>query len=82
MALLEQWQALWEEKQKKGEANRYWKTYIAAETDIYRQILTSKPHKNTVEGYAKKYGVDLLTMAAFLDGINNRPAYPGPAHVR
>ncbi len=71
MALLEQWQALWEEKQKKGEANRYWKTYIAAETDIYRQILTSKPHKNTVEGYAKKYGVDLLTMAAFLDGINN-----------
>ena len=71
MALLEQWQALWEEKQKKGEANRYWKTYNAAETDIYRQILTSKPHKNTVEGYAKKYGVDLLTMAAFLDGINN-----------
>ena len=71
MALLQDWQNLWEEKQKKGEGTKYWREYIDAETEIYKKILTSKPRKNTVEGYAKKFGVDLLTMAAFLDGINN-----------
>ena len=30
-----------------------------------------QPRKNTVKGYAEKYGVDLMTMVAFLDGIND-----------
>ena len=41
------------------------------ETKIYQRILESKPQKNTVKGYAEKYGVDVLTMVAFLDGIND-----------
>ncbi len=71
MALLQQWQALWEEKQDRGETAKFWRSYVDQETEIYKKILVSKPRKNTVEGYAKKYGVDLLTMAAFLDGINS-----------
>ena len=41
-------------------------------------ILESKPRKNTVKGYAEKYGVDLLTMVAFLDGINDSLKEPNP----
>ncbi len=49
----------------------FWKEYFDTETEIYKKILQSKPRKNTVKGYAEKYGVDLMTMVGFLDGIND-----------
>ena len=33
--------------------------------------MESKPRRSTVHNYAKKYGVDLMTMLGFLDGIND-----------
>lgn len=71
MALLEQWQKYAEEKQKGPEGAKFWDGYFARETEIYKCILESKPRKNTVKGYAEKYGVDLMTMVGFLDGIND-----------
>ena len=38
---------------------------------IKRRIVGSKPRKKSVRGYGEKYGVDLMTMVAFLDGIND-----------
>lgn len=71
MALLEQWRSYAEEKQKGPDGTKFWNEYFAKETEIYKRILASKPRKNTVKGYAEKYGVDLMTMAGFLDGIND-----------
>lgn len=71
MALLEKWQKFAEEKQNGPEGAKFWKDYFDVETQIYCKILESKPRKNTVKGYAEKYDVDLMTMVAFLDGIND-----------
>ena len=71
MALLEQWRTYAEEQQSGPQGPQFWKAYFDRETEIYKRILESKPRKNTVKGYAEKYGVDLMTMVAFLDGIND-----------
>lgn len=70
MSLLEQWRSYAEERQNQ-EGKKFWQTYFDAETEIYKKILESKPRKNTVKGYAEKFGVDLMTMVGFLDGIND-----------
>ena len=71
MALLEQWRTYAEKQQSGPQGPQFWKDYFDRETEIYKRILESKPRKNTVKGYAEKYGVDLMTMVAFLDGIND-----------
>lgn len=71
MALLEQWQRYAEEKQSGPDGKKFWTDYFETETEIYKKILESKPRKNTVKGYADKYGVDIMTMVGFLDGIND-----------
>ena len=71
MALLEQWRTYAEEQQSDPQGPQFWKDYFDRETEIYKRILESKPRKNTVKGYDEKYGVDLMTMVAFLDGIND-----------
>ncbi len=70
MALLAQWQQYAEEKQQEQGA-KFWQEYFKLETEFYKRILESKPRRNTVEGYAKKYSVDLMSMMGFLDGIND-----------
>lgn len=70
MALIEQWQQYAGEQQQ-SRGKKFWDEYFARETEIYQKILKSKPRKNTVKGYAEKYGVDLMTMVGFLDGIND-----------
>ena len=70
MPLLEDWRNYAQEQQaKKGP--RFWKEYFQQETQFYKQILATKPRKSTVRSYAKKFGVDLVTMTGFLDGIND-----------
>ncbi len=70
MALLEQWKKYAEEQQGPKGA-RFWQEYFQRETEIYKQILESEPENNTVKGYAEQFGVDVMTMVAFLDGIND-----------
>lgn len=71
MALLEQWRKYAEEQQQGKDGQKFWKEYFDAETEIYKKILKSKPRKNTVKGFAEKYGVDVMTMMGFLDGVND-----------
>ena len=78
MALLEQWQNFAEEKQSGPEGTQFWKEYFEREKEIYEKILESKPKKNTVKGFAEKYGMDLMTMVGFLDGINDSLKEPNP----
>lgn len=71
MALYQDWQDFVEKKQKQHDAKKYWDTYFDTEKNIYAKILAEKPEPNTVKGYAELFGVDLLTMVGFLDGIND-----------
>ena len=54
-----------------GRGRKFWKTYLDAEKGFYEKILQGVPEKNTVEGFAADFGVDLMTMVGFLDGIND-----------
>lgn len=70
MALLDQWRTYAQEQQEK-KGPKFWREYFDQETKFYKQILTSKPRKSTVQAYAKKFGVEPVIMMGFLDGIND-----------
>ena len=73
MALLEQWRAMaYSEKANKGDLQRLWTSYFEKEKEIYAQLLKSPDEvvKGTVKELADKYGVDIMTMTGFLDGID------------
>ena len=71
MALYQDWQKFAEEKQKDQDGKKYWDKYFDTERDIYAVILENKPEPNTVKGYMDMFGVDVMTMMGFLDGIND-----------
>lgn len=74
MALLKQWRDMaYSETANKGDLQRLWQTYFQQERDIYAELL-KKPDeevKGTVKELAEKFGVDIMTMTGFLDGIND-----------
>ena len=74
MALLEQWRSTaYSETANKGDLQRLWTKYFEQEKDIYAQLLAnpSEEVKGTVKELAEKYGVTVMTMTGFLDGIND-----------
>ena len=73
MALLEQWRAMaYSEKANKGDLQRLWASYFQKEKEIYAQLLKNPDEvvRGTVKELAEKYGVDIMTMTGFLDGID------------
>lgn len=74
MALLQQWQAMaYSETANKGDLQRLWAEYFQKEKDIYAELLKTPDEvvEGTVKELAEKFGVDILTMTGFLDGIND-----------
>ncbi len=73
MALLEQWRKMaYSETANKNDLQKLWTAYFAKEKEIYAQLLKNPDEvvKGTVKELAEKYGVDLMTMTGFLDGID------------
>lgn len=74
MALLDTWRDMaYDETMDQGSLQRFWAVYFDKETAIYKELL-QKPDevvKGTVKELAEKYGVDIMTMTGFLDGIND-----------
>lgn len=74
MALLKQWRdAAYSETTNKGDLQRMWQKYFDDEKNIYAELL-QKPDEvvtGTVKELADKFGVTILTMTGFLDGIND-----------
>lgn len=72
--LLEQWRGTaYSETANKGDLQRLWADYFEKEKNIYISLL-SEPDtevKGSVKELADKYGVSLMTMVGFLDGIND-----------
>ncbi len=74
MSLLEQWREYaYKNQQDERQAQLFWTDYFRREEEIYRKILSDPETVVTgsVKELAEKYGVDLLTMTGFLDGIND-----------
>ena len=61
------------ETANKGDLQRLWQTYFQQERDIYAELLKTPDEevKGTVKELAEKFGVDIMTMTGFLDGIND-----------
>ena len=81
MGILKQWRdRAYDEKASKGDMQRMWAAYFAKEKDIYAQLLADPDTvvTGTVKELADKYGVDLMTMTGFLDGINDSLKEPNP----
>ena len=81
MALLEDWRTLaYNEKADRGQMQKLWADYFAKEKDIYAQLLKNPDEevKGTVKELAEKYGLDLMFMTGFLDGINDSLKTPNP----
>ena len=74
MTLLQQWRnTAYSETANKGDLQRLWATYFEQEKDIYAQLLANPAEevKGTVKELADKYGMTVLSMVGFLDGIND-----------
>ncbi len=71
--LLDQWRGMaYNEQIDKNTLQKLWIDYFQKEKEIYQQLLTNPDEevRGTVKGLAEKYGVDIMTMTGFLDGIN------------
>lgn len=81
MALLEQWHKLaYNENEDKNKLQQLWGDYFEKEKEIYQALLADPDNavKGTVKELADKYGIDLLFMTGFLDGINDSLVTPNP----
>ena len=74
MALLEKWrEAAYDESRGQDALQKLWSVYFQEEKEIYSQLLKNPDEvvKGTVKELAEKYGVSVMTMTGFLDGIND-----------
>ncbi len=81
MALLEQWRDMaYSESVDRQKLQTLWTEYFQLEKNIYAELLKNPDEavSGTVKELAEKYGVDLMTMTGFLDGINDSLKVPNP----
>ncbi|MDE7014726.1 MAG: SEC-C domain-containing protein [Kineothrix sp.] len=74
MGLLKKWKDMaYSETANKGDLQRLWTDYFQKEKEIYMELLKTPDEvvEGTVKELAEKFGVDLMTMTGFLDGIND-----------
>ncbi|MDR1764878.1 MAG: SEC-C domain-containing protein [Lachnospiraceae bacterium] len=73
MALLEQWrEAAYGENATAQSKKRLWDAYFKAEKAVYADLLADPKQviEGTVEELAGRFGMSLMQMTGFLDGIN------------
>ncbi|MCR5675267.1 MAG: SEC-C domain-containing protein [Lachnospiraceae bacterium] len=81
MALLTQWRDMaYSETADRGKLQKLWSDYFQKEKEIYADLLKTPDEevRGTVRELAEKYGVDIMTMTGFLDGINDSLKTPNP----
>ena len=81
MALLKEWQKIaYDETKDKGTLQRFWANYFNLEKGVYEKLLEDPDMevKGTVKELAEKYGLSIMEMTGFLDGINDSLAEPNP----
>ena len=81
MALLEQWRKVaYNEQAGQDQLQQLWSKYFQEEREIYAQLLKNPDEvvEGSVKELAEKYGVSIMTMTGFLDGINDSLKMPNP----
>lgn len=81
MALLQQWRDwAYSFNDQTKEGQQFWASYFTMEKGIYQQLLSNPGEMvcGTVEDLAKKYEIEPILMAGFLDGINDSLVTPNP----
>ena len=81
MSLLKQWRdKAYDDSANKGDLQRLWADYFEKEKNIYAELLKNPDEvvEGTVKELADKYGIELMTMVGFLDGINDSLKNPNP----
>ncbi|MDY5021291.1 MAG: SEC-C domain-containing protein, partial [Blautia sp.] len=79
--ILEQWRAIaYDQQADRNKLQKFWAAYFNIEKGIYEQLLETPEVAvvGTVKELADKYGLDVLTMTGFLDGINDSLKVPNP----
>ncbi len=74
MGLLKKWKDIaYSETANKGDLQRLWTNYFQKEKEIYMELLKTPDEvvEGTVKELAEKFGVELMIMTGFLDGIND-----------
>lgn len=81
MALLEQWKKIaYNENISQEKLQEHWTAYFIEEKELYAKLLKNPDEvvKGTVKELAEKYGLSLMSMTGFLDGINDSLVEPNP----
>jgi len=81
MSLINDWRDVaYNAGSDQGTLQRFWKDYFLKEKDIYAELLKTPDEgvKGTVKDLAAKYGVTVMEMTGFLDGINDSLKSPNP----
>lgn len=74
VTLLDKWRKIaYNENEDRNKLKAFWEVYFAQEAEIYKQLLENPDEEvaGTVKELAEKYNMELLSMAGFLDGIND-----------
>jgi hypothetical protein len=84
MALFDQWSEIaYKENVDKAQQKKMWDEFFQIEKEIYAKLL-SKPDEvmeGTVRELADQFGVSLLSMTGFLDGINDSLTEKNPVET-
>jgi len=81
MALLEEWtKVAYNQNQDQNSLRTFWDNYFMKEKSVYEKLLTNPNEKvtGTVKELAEKYGLTVMEMTGFLDGINDSLVKPNP----
>ena len=84
MALLQDWHAIaYNEKANQQELQSFWQRYFLLEKGVYEKLLTNPDEvvKGTVKELAEKYGLTVMEMTGFLDGINDSLVEANPIEM-
>ncbi|MCD8366062.1 MAG: SEC-C domain-containing protein [Clostridiales bacterium] len=79
MGLLQDWQKIaYNNKADQGELQKFWNRYFLLEKGVYEQLLTNPDEvvEGTVKELAEKYGLEIMAMVGFLDGIQESLVTP------
>lgn len=74
MSLLQDWRDMaYSQETDKAQLQKFWTNYFLIEKGIYEKLLTNPDEvvRGTVKELADKFGIDVMTMVGFLDGIND-----------
>ena len=74
MSLLQDWRDMaYSQETDKAQLQKFWTKYFVIEKGIYEKLLVNPDEvvRGTVKALADKFGVDVMTMVGFLDGIND-----------